>query len=328
MTVRPNARRADIAPDGTGGGFLGQEKNSSLPPRGEPWPVLSEDVFHRLARVIREETGIALQPCKRNMLVSRLSRRLRAHGLHDFSQYCRLLESEEGREERRALISAITTNVTSFFREPHHFEALARIVPELTSRAQAGERVRVWSAACATGQEPYSIAVTILDRWPDAVRYDVRILATDIDPEAIETARRGVYPESSVTDLPPALRRHLVPGPRPGMVVIDELPRKLLRFQELNLLGPWPFRGLFDVIFCRNVVIYFDAPTRSELWRRLAERLVPGGWLFVGHSETIEKAASIGLVPAGITQYRRDPAAGVRPLRQLVGETSVNNHTH
>jgi chemotaxis protein methyltransferase CheR len=300
------------------------QPKGSMTSRGDSWPGLSDDVFRRLVRLIREETGIALQPSKRNMLVSRLSRRLRALGLDDFSQYCRLLESDGGMAERRALISAITTNVTSFFREPHHFEALSRIVPELALRARAGGRVRIWSAACATGQEPYSIAVTILARWPDAVRFDVRILATDIDPEAVETARRGVYPESLVTDVPEALRRQLVPGPTPGTVAVGELPRELLRFEELNLLGPWPFRGLFDVIFCRNVVIYFDAATRSRLWARLAERLVPGGLLFVGHSETIERAAHIGLVPVGITQYRRDPDRPVSAAGPIGDNKSAN----
>ncbi len=266
---------------------------------------LTDDVFARLAGIVHRETGIVLPASKRNMVVSRLSRRLRALGLNDFAEYCRLLESVEGKSERKALVSAITTNVTSFFREPHHFVTLSNVVPDLAKKARFGGRVRIWSAACATGQEAYSIAVQILERWPDAIHFDVKILATDIDPEAIETARQGIYDDSLVSDAPRSLRRHLVRGPVPNTVAIGDLPRKLVRFEELNLLGPWPFRGHFDVIFCRNVVIYFDATTRSHLWERLSNRLVPGGWLFVGHSETIDRSTRIGLVPAGVTQYRR-----------------------
>lgn len=266
---------------------------------------LTDDVFARLAGIVRRETGIVLPASKRNMVVSRLTRRLRALGLNDFAQYCRFLESREGKTERRSLISAITTNVTSFFREPHHFVTMANIVPHLAQKARRGERVRIWSAACATGQEAYSIAVLILERWPDAIHFDVKILATDIDPEAIETARQGIYDDSLVAEAPGSLRRHLVRSPVPNTVAIGDLPRKLIRFEELNLLGPWPFRGYFDIIFCRNVVIYFDATTRSHLWERLSDRLVPGGWLFVGHSETIDRSTRIGLVPAGVTQYRR-----------------------
>lgn len=281
---------------------------------------LTDDVFARLAGIVHRETGIVLPPAKRNMVVSRLSRRLRALGLDDFAQYCRFVESDDGKTELRALISAITTNVTSFFREPHHFETLSNILPDLANKARSGERVRIWSAACATGQEPYSIAVTILERWPDAVDFDVKILATDIDPEAIASARRGVYSNTVVSNAPTILRRYLVSGPTSDTVAIADRPRKIVRFEELNLLGPWPFRGTFDVIFCRNVVIYFDATTRSRLWARLADRLVPGGWLFVGHSETIDRSTRIGLVPAGITQYRRHTEHHASPTAPLADD--------
>ncbi|MCS7295385.1 MAG: protein-glutamate O-methyltransferase [Dehalococcoidia bacterium] len=282
-----------------------QRSAASFGDQKDALPRLSDETFARLARIVRAETGIVLGPSKRNMVVSRLARRLRHLGLTDFADYCRLLESAEGATERRVLTSAITTNVTSFFRESRHFETLAGLVPEFAARARRGERIRIWSAGCATGQEPYSIAVTLLDRWPDAPRYDVRILGTDIDPEAVAAARRGVYEARLVGDAPPMLRRHLVPGPEPGSFALGEEPRKLVRFEELNLLGPWPFRGRFDVIFCRNVVIYFDAASRLRLWERFAERLMPGGWLFVGHSERIDASLEDLLIPAGITQYRR-----------------------
>lgn len=287
---------------------------------------MSDADFEAFARIVRAETGIVLTEAKRSLLVSRLARRLRKLGLEGFASYRRLLESPDAGTERRALISAITTNVTSFFREPRHFETLAGLVPGFAARARNGERIRIWSAGCSTGQEPYSIAMVLLDQWPDAARFDVRILATDIDPEAVQQARDGVYDARLVTaDAPAALRRQVGRGPAPGTIAIAEAPRKLIRFEELNLLGAWPFRGSFDVIFCRNVVIYFDGTTRRHLWQRFAERLHPDGWLFVGHSERIDPGLEALLAPSGITQYRRTaapvgalgsgPAAVPQPLR-------------
>ncbi len=289
------------------------------PPQSDARPVavpMSDADFEAFARVIHAHTGIVINPSKRSMLVSRLSRRLRALGLHDFNAYRRLLEAREGQDERRELISAITTNVTSFFREPAHFEALNDLVPDLMSRARQGERVRIWSAGCSSGEEPYSIAMTLREAWPDIDAADVRILATDIDAEMVRKARRGVYQRPQAGQpMPPLLQRHAHPDAS-GSFAINPALKPLLRFEELNLLGPWPFKGMFDVIFCRNVVIYFDAATRQELWRRFAERLHPGGTLFVGHSERVDAGLDTLLAPSGVTQYRRcvpGPAALRRP---------------
>ena len=289
----------------------------AAPPRpAEALPQMSDDDFSAFARIVHAETGIVLTEAKRSLLVSRLARRLRRLGLRDFAAYRDVLERSGAEGERRALISAITTNVTSFFREPRHFQTLAARVPEFAARARRGERIRIWSAGCATGQEPYTIAVVLLEAWPEVQQFDVRILATDIDPQAVAQARRGVYDARLVgPDAPAALRRQVTPGADPGTVAIAAPPRSLIRFEELNLLGPWPFKGQFDVIFCRNVVIYFDAVTRRRLWERFAERLRPGGLLCIGHSERVDAGLEALLAPEGITQYRRTDRAAQSPAQ-------------
>lgn len=267
---------------------------------------LSDTEFAMITARIHRETGIVIGTAKRSMLIARLAHRLRHLGLTDFGAYTRLLDSPDGEGERRALVSAITTNVTQFFREPHHFDALADLTPALIQRAKAGGRVRLWSAGCSTGQEAYSIAATILEKAPDIERHDLRILATDIDAEVIARAKAGVYERHLLGDNPPAaLRRCLEDGPAAGQVRIAGKLHALLRFEVLNLLEPWPFQGRFDVIFCRNVVIYFDADTRHNLWRRFAGRTVTDGTLFIGHSERMDARLEPLFAPCGITQYRR-----------------------
>lgn len=271
-------------------------------------PSLDREVFRRLARLVHRESGIRLTEAKRSLIVSRLSRRLRALGLSDFAEYCALVEAEAGAEERGRMISALTTNVTRFFREEHHFRQLRdEILPPLIAHARAGGRVRLWSAGCSTGEEPYSLAITLVERFPDAAAHDVRILASDIDPCVIETARRGRYPASSAAALPAELRRrYLMPcKDAPDQVELEGTLRALISFRELNLLSRWPFRGRFDVIMCRNVVIYFDAPTQEMLWPRFAEALAPGGHLFIGHSERLTSSAASLFRNTGVTAYRR-----------------------
>jgi chemotaxis protein methyltransferase CheR len=267
--------------------------------------AMSDADFHAFARVIHAQTGIVINDGKRSMLVSRLSRRLRKLGLSNFSEYRRLLESGAGDEERRELVSAITTNVTSFFREPVHFDVLKGLVPDLSERARSGDRIRIWSAGCSSGEEPYSIAMTLTEAWAGVQAADVRILATDIDPEMVEKARRGIYAAPHNGHPLPAQVARYVSHREGGGFAVDPGLRSIIRFEELNLLGPWPFAGAFDVIFCRNVVIYFDSETRLRLWRRFAERLRPGGTLFVGHSERVDADLERLLQPAGVTQYRR-----------------------
>jgi len=268
--------------------------------------------FRRIAAIAHTEFGIALGENKRNLVVSRLSRRLRDLRLPDFAAYCRYLDSDAGGLERRQMCSLLTTNVTRFFREAHHFRALAEgVLPPLVERARAGGRVRLWSAGCSSGEEAYSLALTVLQLCPEAARRDIRILGTDIDPEVIHRGRAGIY-DLRGADIPDALRAaHFTPdGAGPGTYRVGADLRKLVTLVELNLMGEWPMKRTFDVIFCRNVVIYFDAETQQRLWTRFAAALVPGGMLFVGHSERVAGPAAERLVPAGVTQYRRCDEAG------------------
>lgn len=291
-----------------GPGTAGRAEPVSEPAAG---PTLDRDVFRRLARLVHGESGIRLTEGKRSLIVSRLSRRLRALGLSDFSEYCTLVEAEAGAEERGRMISALTTNVTRFFREEHHFRQLREeVLPPLIAHARAGGRVRLWSAGCSTGEEPYSLAITLVERFPDAAAHDVRILATDIDPCVIETARRGRYPVASASALPAEMRRRFLPPCKDAhdAVEVEEAVRALISFRELNLLARWPFRGRFDVIMCRNVVIYFDAPTQELLWQRFAEALAPGGYLFIGHSERLSSSAAAQFRNSGVTAYCRSGA--------------------
>ncbi len=267
---------------------------------------MSDHDFASFVRIIHDMTGIVLTENKRCMLTSRLAREVRRLGLSDFASYRRLIESPGAEDELRALTSAVTTNVTSFFRGPEQFVALAELLSKLRERSERGQRIRIWSAGCSTGQEPYSIAMTILAHWPEAVRADVRVLATDIDADVVEKAKRGVYDAREIgSGTPVVTRQFFVPGPGSDQVSIAPSVRSLVRFEQLNLLGQWPFRGKFDVIFCRNVVIYFDAETRRKLWMRFAERLDPGSWLFVGHSERVDQRLQSWIKSEGVMRYRR-----------------------
>ncbi len=278
---------------------------------------LKDSDFDALARLARREFGLSLAVSKKPLVASRLSRRLRARRLAAFQDYLQLLDNPAEADERLELISALTTNVTSFFREAHHFETLrTEILPELVNRTSTRRRVRLWSAGCSSGQEAFSIAMTLLDAWPEAPQQDVRILATDIDPKIVARARQASYPAADGDTIPARLRRFWTVSGQGGNTqgsdaqgrVSDEV-RSLVTFAELNLVGDWPFRGQFDAIFCRNVAIYFDKETQQRLWQRLAERLTPGGLLCIGHSERVTGPALDQLQSQGITSYRKRPAA-------------------
>lgn len=268
--------------------------------------------FDRVAKIAHREAGLSLSEAKRAMIASRLTRRLRATGLADFAAYLAFLESAEGEDERQHLISALTTNVTSFFRENHHFLTLETdVLPKLASRAQSGQRVRIWSAGCSTGQEPYSIAMSVLRAIPDAARLDIRILATDIDATVLAAAQTGLYASQQLDTLDQALRRQFFSETSSGEFEVTDHLRSLISFRQLNLIGAWPVRGPFDVIFCRNVVIYFDSVTQAGLWPRFHQVLAPGGTLFIGHSERLDAETTERFVSVGVTTYRKpDELAG------------------
>lgn len=264
--------------------------------------------FRKIAAMLHGDAGIALPESKATLVYSRLAKRLRALGLSSFRDYCALVSESSGLDERQKMLSALTTNVTRFFREPHHFDHLrTQVLPPLLAKARGGGRVRLWSAACSTGQEAYCMAMTVLALAPDAMRLDVKILATDIDPVVIREASEGVYGETAMAGLSAEQRERwfdpLSDGGRKAWTA-GEAVRSLISFREMNLIGDWPMSGRFDAIFCRNVVIYFEDETQERVWARFPPRLTPGGMLYIGHSERVIGPAATLLTPAGVTAYR------------------------
>jgi chemotaxis protein methyltransferase CheR len=264
--------------------------------------ALTDAEFARIQRLLKERSGIDVGAGKRMLVYGRLTRRLRALKLARFADYLQLIDDPES-EESRAFLNALTTNVTELFREEHHFEMLrSRIAPELV--AAGAKRLRIWSAGCSAGDEPYSIALT-LARLPSLSDCDVKILATDIDSDILAQAKAGVYPIEKVAALKAEYRSYFSRGigKQEGLARVNERLKNMITFKELNLHGAWPMQGPFDVIFCRNVVIYFDAPTRERLVRRFVSLLRPGGYLFMGHSESPSVSSIAGLRSCGRTAF-------------------------
>ena len=263
--------------------------------------------LRQFADLVQGETGMMMGDDKSALIQSRLQRRLVATSLPDFQAYFKYVTSAEGDGELRLMLQALTTNMTRFFREPHHFDDLrSEILPKIQAAIRSGQSFRIWSSACSTGEEPYSIAIEILTRIPDANQHDIKILATDLSEAVVAKARRGVYPESALTTVPAGARDRLfarVPA-EPGMYEVDDRLRRLIRFNVLNLMKPWPMRGKFDVIFCRNVMIYFDGPTQERLLERMAAICRPGGTIYIGHSERITGPAVSLFTSQGLTTYR------------------------
>jgi chemotaxis protein methyltransferase CheR len=240
------------------------------------------------------------------LVYSRLARRLRKLKLTSFAEYCDVVESGFG-DEVQELTNAITTNLTSFFRENHHFEQLAsEVLPQIGRDRSTTRRMRFWSAGCSTGEEPYSLAMILRESLGRLTNWDIRLLATDIDSNVIEAAAAGAYETERLSGLSDnrASRWFSKSAARVGYSVVAPELRSLITFKQLNLLDPWPMSGLFDVIFCRNVVIYFDKDTQRRLFDRMAELQEPGGWLFLGHSENLFNVTN-RYKPVGRTVYRR-----------------------
>lgn len=267
--------------------------------------------FDSLRKLVREVAGISLADCKREMIYSRLSRRLRHLGLSSFAQYRELLACEEGRAELREFTNAVTTNLTAFFRERHHYDYLRdHYLKGLVANPRASRRVRIWCAACSTGEEAYSVAMTVAETIPEWYRWDIRILATDLDTNVLRQGEAAAYTAERVSQLPRAtLDRHFVcTGFGEGLRyhIMPELAR-MVTFRQLNLTQPLPMKGPLDVIFCRNVIIYFDKDTQRELFRRMAPLQRPGDLLFLGHSEGLFKVSNDWSL-IGKTIYRRSGA--------------------
>jgi chemotaxis protein methyltransferase CheR len=287
--------------------FVSSEPGAAADPTREF--VFSDADFRKLAQFAHDHAGIALADSKRNLVYSRLSRRLRVLGMTTFREYREYLAENES--ELESFINAISTNLTKFFREAHHFEHFRShvIIPFVQAAHGAGRcRLRVWSAGCSTGEEPYTIAVVLRREVRHLARHDIRILATDIDTEVIAKGIQGEYPRESIDHVPKVYREYFQPtgGKRQStnIVMADEI-RSLIAFRRLNLMESWPLKGKFDAIFCRNVMIYFDAPTKATLIERFTEQLRPGGWLYIGHSESLI-GSHPGLRLFGRTVYRRE----------------------
>jgi chemotaxis protein methyltransferase CheR len=251
---------------------------------------LGDDEFHFLATFMSRETGIVLSAHKRQMVCGRLVKRLRALHMRSFAEYVELLQSNAAAGEVEHLVNAITTNITNFFREPHHFEFLknAVLAPRLTEMPRR-PRIRIWSAGCSSGEEPYSIAMTMADALKSPEMWDALILATDIDTNVLRRAEAGIYPAEALKHIPESYRKRYVrriAGDSDRVQMADEL-RTMIRFRRLNLHENWPMKGKFDVIFCRNVAIYFDKPTQRKLFNRYADYLNIGGMLYLGHAESL-----------------------------------------
>lgn len=270
-------------------------------------PYTSAD-FLRIALFLHATTGIRLTDSNERMVYARLASRVMELGLGSFSAYVDLATSPREVEETDRLISALTTNTTHFYRESYHFDFLAEMVmPDLIRRAREGERVRIWSAGCSTGDEPYSIALCLLTEFPDIASHDVRILATDIDKTALARAASASYSPSSLRDLPAALMdKHFDAVPETNLRTPKPGPKGLITFRQLNLIGQWPFKGPFDVIFCRNVAIYMDPDTQENVWTGFRKVLRPGGHLFIGHSERLSASLKADFSLVSTTTYRRN----------------------
>jgi len=275
----------------------------------EAEPLMSDADFALIARLMKQHAGIPLAPHKRAMVYARLMQRVRQLGLFRFADYCQLLSGPGGDEEVWQLVNALTTNYTRFFREPHHFEHLAQqVLPGLMKKSQAGgpRQLRIWSAGCATGEEPYSIGITLRQYLPDLDRWDARILATDISTDVLKEAEAGLYGPGQLSDMPESLLAAFFQrsDKNPFSYRISPQVSRLVTFNWLNLLAAWPMTGKFDAIFCRNVIIYFDADTQNQLLQRLATALTEDGVLYLGHSESA-LWGHLGLQLVGRSIYRR-----------------------
>lgn len=253
--------------------------------------VFTDEDFHYVQRLLYSRTGIAVADVKKNMVYSRLARRLRQLNFDKFSEYFSFLERNESNEMQN-YFNALTTNLTAFFREQHHFDYLASTyLPDLIK--QKDERsIKIWSAGCSTGEEPYSLAMILSEFVPDT--WDKNILATDLDTNVLETAANGCYPYVRIEDIDQTYKKRYMlkgAGEKTGMVMMRSKIRQMTSFKQLNLIDEWPMRKKFDAIFCRNVIIYFDKDTQRKLIKRYADILHEGGLLFLGHSESLYKVS-------------------------------------
>jgi chemotaxis protein methyltransferase CheR len=253
---------------------------------------LSKKDFNFICQYVYDIAGIVLNASKKEMVYRRLTRIIRDRKIASFTEYCDLLKTEP-EKEKDYFINAITTNLTSFFREQHHFDYMVQHeLPKLIKNSLTNnKRLRIWSSASSTGEEPYSIAITLLETMKKSLaQWDAKILATDIDSNVLAAGKSGIYDDRKIEDIPKKIKEkyfHKGVGNNQNKVRVDKELSKLITFKQLNLLHDWPMKGPFDIIFCRNVIIYFDKETQQELFARYYEMLTPGGLLILGHSENL-----------------------------------------
>ncbi|MFN3450529.1 MAG: CheR family methyltransferase [Sphingorhabdus sp.] len=280
---------------------------SSCPFDGTNSAIFSRADFDAIAEIVYSESGNVYPEGKAMLVYSRLTKRLRVSRTTSFAEYIRLVAKDA--EERRIMVNLLTTNHTYFYREEHHYDHFIKTMrPALIDKAMRGEPVRIWSAGCSSGEEVYALGMAFLgESRSEGVRIankDIRFLASDLDDHSIEMARAATYSKSAITPVPANLRNHWTKD-NGDAVVIAPVIQNLIRFRSLNLLHQWPFNGLFDAIFCRNVMIYFDTPTKEQLLLRFAQQLAPSGYLYIGHSERLSGPAEDYLTAVGKTIYQR-----------------------
>ncbi|OHB32161.1 MAG: chemotaxis protein CheR [Desulfuromonadaceae bacterium GWB2_53_15] len=274
-------------------------------------PVLKDREFNRFSSFIYDEVGIKMPPAKKTMLEARLQKRLKALGLHTFEEYADFVFSAAGKgDELIHLIDVVTTNKTDFFREPAHFEYLVKsAIPSLIDTRDAGIRnpLKIWSAGCSTGEEPYTLAMVLSEFTTSNPGFRTSILASDISTSVLSKARNAIYTEDRVDTIPLHLKKKYLLRSRDAsksLVRITPQLRTMVNFRRLNFMEDFGLQEQMDIIFCRNVIIYFDKPTQERLLQRFHQQLVRGGFLFLGHSETLN-GLNVPLHPVASTVYRK-----------------------
>ena len=253
---------------------------------GLTWPQ-----FTAISRLVKERCGINLHQGKMALVAARLHKRLRALKFASFGQYLEYIRNDAEGTETTAMLDALTTNVTHFFREPQHFYYLkSTVLPWILRQHDQDRRIRIWSAGCSSGEEPYSIAILLRSAIKNLGNWDLRVLATDLSRQMLKLARQGIYEPHQLRQVPLTLISQNFTPSKSGLQIsyqIKEPLKRVVDFAQLNLVDPWPMKGPFDAVFCRNVMIYFDKPTQQQLVARFWKILAPGGALFIGHSESL-----------------------------------------
>ncbi len=282
--------------------------------------MLTDSQFKLISSFALERAGLEIPSQKNAMVCARVAKRVRDLKLPSLQSYCELISSSGQQQEMEKLISILTTNVTRFYRESHHFKSLREVIlPELVTKAISGGSVRIWSAGCSEGMELLTIGIEILKQFPEANNYKVCLLGTDIDTKIVESARKAEYRPIIEEQLEPADLHRFFVKTSTGYRASPAL-RQMTTYNTLNLHDYWPMTQKFDIIFCRNVVIYFDQSTRDVLWPRFAQQLNSNGYLFLGHSERISGPGETSFKLSGTTTYQLSSLSPAQKKSDRTGE--------